>query len=303
MAVRRVGGRAALAGFPVAELWTRTAGVGRQLLLQLAWLGDARAILRPVFHGDTALPASALAGAALAGAIPLALAGVRLARGSATPAERVLVVTIPASALFGAWMYGAPNEFQLAFGLEPLFAVAAAALLTSRPTASPRAVGAVAALVLAARALTGVSAVALEASPANPMLSRAVQAGALERLRALGARDGELVTTTYNQAGVLEAWSGERLRPVHAWPVLRHGGEPEARARLERAWGAILERHRPRWVLLLAGANLLEGRGTDGAAIEAALRTAAGERGVILAIEADLPTESGAPGWRLVRLR
>jgi hypothetical protein len=287
-----------LAGFPFTEIGVRTAAIPRQALLQLAWVGEGGVILESVRQGLTELAPWPLIAAAALGAAPVVIAVVRLRRGWATDAERVLLAGFAGNVLAGAWMYGrAPNEFQLGFGLEPLMAMAAGAQLAAlppRPT-SVFAWGIVAALRLGPAARL----IAVEGHAANPMLSMAVQR---EAVRRIGAPGDDVLTTSYNHAGVLEALSGGRVRPVHAWAVLDGSGPGDPAENRDRAWRTVLSTLRPSRVLLVAGTNLYEGSGMDSGAIEASLRRVASALGLVLVVEAELRTESAQEGWILVRL-
>lgn len=289
---------APLAGFPFAEIAVRIVSAPRQALLQLAWVGDAGAILRPVREGAAGLNDVSLFGAAALGAVPVSIAIVRLRRGRATDAERILVAGLAGSVVVGAWLYGpAPNEFQLGFGLEPLVAMAAGAQLAALPWRRSSLV--LWCLVAALRGGPTARLLATEGVASNPMFSMAVQR---EAVRMVGAPGNDVLTTSYNHAGVLEALSGGRVQPVHAWPVLDGHGPGSPAENRDRAWRAILLDLRPRRVLLVVGTNMFEGSGMDGPAIAASLHRVAAEQGLSIVPEAELLTESGRPGWALVRL-
>jgi hypothetical protein len=113
-------------------------------------------------------------------------------------------------------------------------------------------------------------------------------------LEALGATGEDVVTTSYNHAGVVEAWSGGALRPSHAWPMLT--GDAEG------GWRALFATRAPRYVLVTDGENFYEGAGAEPRAIADALERAAAENGYRIAERWKFPTESGAPGWSLVRI-
>jgi hypothetical protein len=285
-----------LANFPWADLRPRLAGAPRQGVILLAWLADATAIWRPVARGDTSL--GAVAAAATLGALPMAAAAARVAGGRAGDGERMFLAALGSSIVGGALLYGSPNQFQLALPLEPLFAIAVAEQLPALPAAGPRA--ALTAGVLAWRAFTAGSGLALDGRTANPMLSGACQRAAVAHLTDLGVSGERILTTTYNHAGVIEAWSDERLRPVHAWPLLRT--PPGDDARLDPQWARLLERYRPEIVVLTDGRNLFESHGMDPPAIGRSLARVSAARGVSLTDAGRFPTESGTPGWALVRL-
>jgi hypothetical protein len=136
----------------------------------------------------------------------------------------------------------------------------------------------------------------LDAENTNPMLSGASQRAVVERLRALGVRGPELVTTTYNHAGVIEAWTDEAIRPAHAWPMLAVGDDA---CRLRDGWRAILRTYRPRYLLLTDGENMFESGSTDYRAIARELDTVAAADDIHLSYER-FPTEAHTPGWALV---
>lgn len=289
-------GTAPLAGFPFHLLAERAAGVPAHLAVQLAWLGDAQSILGPVRTGGA--PTSALAAGALVGAIPVGLAIARWWRGAAGDGERMLVAALLGNAVFGALLYRNAAQFQLAIALDPLLAVAVAEQVASLAGSarSPRWPALAAALALAVRAQSVAFGLALDARGTNTMFSGRVQRGAVAELEALGARGPEILTTTYNQAGVIEAWTRGAIRPVHAWPALASGPG------LDDRMAEVLRARRPRYVLLTVGANAFEGPFTDNAAIAAALSAAAARGGGRIERQWELPTETGAPGWRLVEI-
>ncbi|UQA60139.1 hypothetical protein [Polyangium aurulentum] len=288
-------GTAPLADFPLHSVWKRAADVPGHLFVQLAWLGDAQSILGPVRSG--APPFRPLVVGALVGAIPVNFAVARWWRGVAGDGERMLVAGLLGNAVGGAFIYGQPSEFQLAMALDPLLAVAVAEQVAA--IAGARRAAGVAAIALAVRAQSVVFGLALDGRGTNPMFSGSTQRGAVAMLEELGVRGEELVTTTYNQAGVIEAWTEGSIRPVHAWPVLRSGGPGDA-PHLGTRFAAVLDAHRPRYVLLSEGANPYEGSFTDNAAISAALFEIVARKGGRIERQWAFPTESGAPGWRLV---
>jgi hypothetical protein len=289
-------GTAPLAGFPIHLLAERAADVPAHLVVQLAWLGDAQSILGPVRSGGDLT--RSLTTFAIVGAIPVALSIARWWRGTAGDGERMLVAALLGNAVGGALLYGDPLQFQLAMALDPLLAVAVAEQVAALAglTRSPRWPALAAALALAARAQSVAFGLALDARGANPMFSARAQLGAVETLTALGARGPEILTTTYNQAGVIEAWTRGAIRPAHAWPVLRAGPDLDARM------AEVLRARRPRYVLLSVGANPFEGSFTDNVALAAALEAAVARSGGQITRRWELPTERGATGFRLVEV-
>jgi hypothetical protein len=280
---------APLAHFALAQIPARTAAAWHQFVLQSAWLGDASTVLRPFYSGGRA-PA-ALVWAALPAALVLGVAALRWRRGRASEPEKMFLSAAPACVLAAAWMYPGPDDFAFAFGLEPLFALAAAAQLSAVDGARART--ALIAVALALRAHGAWAARALESHVESPLLSARTQRAAVA---ALAGRRGEILTLRYHQVGVLEFWSGGALRPAHAWPVFAGGVE------LTAAWRALFAERRPEWILFSDGETLTEADQPATPALRAALVEAARPAGLTLAHEADFPTESGAPGWSLWRL-
>jgi hypothetical protein len=282
-------GTGPLSGFPVGELLSRAAAIPRQLSLELAWVADANGILGPLTRGENA--GGTLLPAAIAGALPLGIALARWWRGTASDAERMLVCGALADAIAGAWLYRAPNQFQLGLALEPLWALAVAEQVAALATRQRR--GIAIALLFFLRVQGDLRGLLTDRNPGNPMLSGRTQRAAVARIAELGAE--KIVTTDYQQAGVIEAWSHGTLRPLHAWPVLRSDGKP-----LDDAWRALLTDLRPRAILLSPGGNLFGSGPAEQAAIAASLSRVAAQLQVDLTVDRDFPTESGAPGWRLV---
>ncbi len=287
-------GSGPLAGFAVGELPARTAAAAHQLVLQLSWLGDASSVLRPMYTGAASASLGAIALAAIPAALVVAIAAARWRRGSAGEAERMLVCAALVCAVGAAWLYPGPDDFALAFGLEPIFALAVAAQVASIDRARTRALAIF--FVLALRVHGAWAGRALESRVSNPMLSARTQRTAASALLALGATSGDVVTVRYHQVGVLEAWTRFALRPAHAWPVFAGGIDPTF------AWRALLDERVPRWVLFTDGENICEADQPDGATLRRGLVAAARERGLALSPAGEFPTESGAPGWSLWQL-
>jgi hypothetical protein len=294
-------GTTPLAGLPLAALGARTAALPSQIALQLAFIADANVVLGPLARGEGHL--GAVAPFAVLGAVPVIAALVRWWRGGASDAERMLVCGMLGSTIAGAWFYASPNQFQLALAVQPLWALAVAEQLAALRALRPRlGLGALALLLVLRGAALARGLPALH-HPANPMLSGRTQQAAAARLRTLGVAGPELVTTTYNQAGVIEGWTGGEIRPLHAWPVLALGRTAAAGRRdLAPDWAAILRTFRPRYVLLSEGGNLYDGPFTDNRAIAAGLARAAADAGLVATPDAHFPTDRGGPGWSLVRL-
>jgi hypothetical protein len=290
-------GTAPLAAFPVEQLVSRTLSIPGQLTLQLAWLADANTVLHPMIAGEQRLPP--LWQFALITAVPLVAALVRWWRGQAGDGERMLVCATLGSVIAGAWLYRTPNQFQLALALEPFAAIAVAEQLGAWRRVARQSAAIALVLVGLWRAQSVVRGLAVEARPGNPMLSGRVQHAAVERLRDVSGET--LVTTTYNQAGVLEGWTDGRLAPLNAWPVLAVGREHDS-ARLVEAWRAILADPRRRYILLSDSTNLYDSPFTDNAAVAAALHSVVADAHRTLTLDAAFPTERDTPGWSLWRL-
>jgi hypothetical protein len=290
-------GTAPLADIPFASLWERSAQVPDQLRLQLAWLGDPVGILGGLMRGASS-PGSLLV-PALLGALAVGVAAARWWSGRAGDGERMLCCAVLANVIAGAWLYGSPYQFQLALALEPLFALAVAEQVTAIPTR--RLFVGVTAIALVARGQGLVVGAVLEDRIGNPMVSGRVQRAAVAHVRALGLRGPELLTTTYNHAGVLEAWTDGWVRPIHAWPVLR--SQPDADpAKLAATWRELLATARPGYILLCDVDSLYAGPFTRTDAIAAGLDQAAGSLDLRLSTAATFATEAGTPGWSLVRV-
>jgi hypothetical protein len=133
------------------------------------------------------------------------------------------------------------------------------------------------------------------------MLSGVAQRAAVSRLRDLGIKGPELVTTVYNQAGVVEAWTRGAIKPRHAWPVLMRTGSA-GDCDLERALRELLGPGGYRYLLLTVGPNLYESGAMDPPAIARSLERVVAAAGLELHDAGDFVTEAGTPGWRLVRV-
>ncbi len=290
---------APLSTLTLGDMPARLLDVPGQLVLHLAWLGDAlHAIGGPLARAEHAQMRDFLL-PACAAALPTLVALYRLVRHRAGLGERLYLAGLGGATLAGALVYRDANQFQLVLAVEPLLALALAEQGQALSRRSLR-LGCLAAVV--AVRLPGLWAgLGLAAAPHNPMLSHRVQAAALAYLERAGIGSDDLLTTTYNQAGVLEAWSQGRLRPRHVWPALRlaPGAAPD---KLDRAWTTILCRMRFSHVLLNDGANLYESSDIDPPRIRARLLATANRLGVRLLPEAAWSTEGGSPGWSLWRV-
>jgi len=290
-------GTAPLAGFPLGQLPSRLLDVPGHLLVQVAWLGDASSILRPLRSGAGLVFPMAI-GLTL-GLPVVAAAFVRLARGRALLAERMLLASLAGNVLGGALLYGDPMQFQLAMALEPIVALALTEQVLSLGTARRRSV--VVAVAMAARMQSVVLGLWLDRHGVNPMFSGLVQQAATAKLEALGTNGHDVLTTTYNHVGVVEAWTRGAIRPVHGFPSLRVGGPPGGPSLAVRM-RALLEAYHPRYVMLTDGKNLYEGPATDNDAIALSLREGLAALGGRIGAEWAFPTEAGAKGWRIVEV-
>ena len=282
------------ADLPLTELDTRTAVAPMTALVQLAWVADPRMLLAPLAAGELELGLSipaALIGATVAGA-----AGARWWRGEAGDGERMFVCGLLGNALFGAWLYGKPWQFQLGMALEPLFVLAVVEQLRAVHRARPRLGQALAAAALLARLATLISLVWAEAHTANPMLSGAAQRAVLTEVEARDPSGDTLVTTTYNHVGVFEAWTGETMRPLHAWPALR---SELGDAHLDGVWGELLDRTPMCAVLWTTGANVFEGPMPDQPGLRASLQRALAKRGRTVAQRRSFASEAGVEAYEL----
>ncbi len=288
---------APLAGFDLAAVPSRMASAPRQLVLALAWLGDATSIFGPLARGERSLDRTLWLPAAIA-AVPIVAAVVRWTRGLARDGERMLVLALACTVVGSAALYPGPDQFQLALALEPLIALAVAEQIASVPRAWIAAAIGGAALVVRAHGLwTGLS---LDLANANPMLSGASQRATVARLQSLGATGPEIVTTVYNHAGVIETWTGGAIRPLHAWPLLTASG-PRADCALRVAWAEILRSRQPRLVLLTEGPNLYESGSVDPPAIRRALTDVAAKMRLHVDVE-PFATEASTHGWALAHV-
>lgn len=277
-------------------LAARTLLAPETLLAQLAWVVDGRVILTPLLRG--ALPSSTFILLALPGLAVLLLAAVRWWSARAGDGECMFLAAALGNALFGAWLYGDPQQFQLGMALEPLFALCLADQLLALRALRPRLLAPAIALLLALRAYQTLDLLRSERQTANPMLSGAAQRALVAVLDAHPA--ATVITTAYNHVGMPETWSNGQLDVIHAWRALRADDDP---AHFTRTWLAILRAHDPRFIVLSTGPNLFEGPYTDNTAVRAGLEAA-------LAITHRQPLdrhtflcESGTPCLELLELR
>jgi hypothetical protein len=293
-------GTAPLQNLDLSEALAGLASAPRQLLLGLAWLGDAaHSIWEPLARGQMS-PRDSLWMPALIAMVPTALALIRLGMQRAREGEKMYLAALAGATLASALVYRDPHQFQLFMAVEPLLAIAIAeqaALLTIR---SWRWIGLVLILIVRLQSLhLGLS---LDTENSNPMLSGKTQRALVDFLGRPEHQRETLLTTSYQHAGVLEAWTDGRLRPLHAWPGLLL---PQGRSsiHLDEAWRALLCTLRPNLILLTDGNNLFESTNVVPHAIADSLQRVARHLGFGLEQEQAFPTESGSPGWSLWRVK
>ncbi len=283
-----------LSGFPWHTLPQRLMTSPRQAVLVAAWLGNPAAVFAPIVRQS--FEHVSLFWPALWGMLPIFAGAGLLAAGRAGLASRCLLLAFLATVLGTALLYVRPGEFTLALPLEALWCLAIAEQLQAIPW--PRLGTMLTAGVLLLRLLGLGEGLALDRQADNPMWSGSCQRGAAQWLQNHGVLGQDLVTTTYNQVGVLEMWSGGILTPNHAWRLLKTdpGRTPE------QTWPLLLQALHPRWVLLSRGGNLWETDGIDPERIAASLAATCGALGWQYQVAAQFPTESGRVGWIVVQL-
>jgi hypothetical protein len=278
----------------LSDVWNRLSILLDQIRVQLAWLGDATTLLNPILRGESTFPTGPVAIAAAAGFLVLLASVIRWRRAQESDAERVFVVTTISSVLFGAVLYRSRNQFQLALALEPLFVLAVAAQLRSLP--DRRVVGFLVAAFLAFRGGAHLQARALERTIGNPTQSSATQQAAVARMESLGLQGPEILTTSYQHAGVVEGWSDGRVQPTHGWTQMMRNNARDA------VWRQLLDSLHPHYLLLTEGVDPFETPQLDPKGISDSLQRVAAEDGRPLVVDQRFPTESGAPGWVLWRI-
>lgn len=283
------------ADLPLAALGARTAVIPAMLAAQLGWVVDPRGVLGPLVGGLSPAGGPAIA----VGSVVAAAAVVRWHRGVAREPERLFVAALLGNAVFGAYLYGDPGQFQLGMALEPLFVLAIVAQLGAIATRTRGPVLAAGAALVLARAATLGSLAWAEARTDNPMLSGAAQRSLVAALAADGARPATTLTTTYDQVGVVEAWTDERVRPLHGWKALKAAGLDDAV--VEGRWRKLLAAHDVCHVVLGRAANPFEGPFTDRARVDRALARAAAALGRTLT-RVPVVGDGGAVVFEIVRL-
>ncbi|MFO0552190.1 MAG: hypothetical protein U0271_27635 [Polyangiaceae bacterium] len=266
--------------------------------VQLAWVADARMILTPLIEGGVTVSMGWVR--PLLGGVVLVIALARWWFGRAREGERLFVAGLLGNSLIGAWLYGSPLQFQLGMALEPLFVLAVAHQL--HDLGERRALHAVLACValLGVRAVTLRSVIWSERSTDNPMLSGVAQRSLVTALRERGVRGDDLVTTTYDHVGVLESLTDERLRPVHAWRLLKAANVPPDV--VEAHWRLILDDAPRCHVLLTRAPSLVAGRFADQDAVGRALEKVLTERGVAVTERLPITGDGGAVVFELLTL-
>jgi hypothetical protein len=264
------------AALRLGELAGRTLNVPAFLAVQLGFVADARMVLSPLVEGGLQAPLGVVR--PLVGLTVTIVAFVRFWQARAGEAERIFLAGLLGNAFVGAWLYGDPSEFQLGMALESLFVLALGqqidALVRRR-----RQVGMfVAASLLLARAWTLGSLWRAEIHTNNPMLAGHAQRELLREVQARGVPGDAFITTAYDHVGVLEMWSSEKLRPIHAWRMLMAVGVPQDK--LVEQWHRILDTQRGEChVLITRSPSLVAGPFTDHAAVAAALDRTLAARG------------------------
>jgi hypothetical protein len=264
------------------------------LVTQLAWVIDPRVLLAPIARNATRPDPMWLA--AIAGAAVMAASLRRWWLGRARESERLFACGVLANAVSGVWLYGNPLQFQLGMSLEPLFVLALAQQLASLDR--PRVMASVAALLLAARTFTWGSLLFSERKSDNAMLSGVAQRALVEQVRARHIADDDLLTTTYDHVGVIETWTGEQSRPMHAWRALKRA----PREQLATRWGLVLDTVPACHVLLTRQPYLFAGPFTDLEGVAAGLDAALSARGARIDERIVLHGVSGAPVFELLRI-
>ncbi|MFV8749439.1 glycosyltransferase family 39 protein [Nannocystaceae bacterium ST9] len=283
------------ADLPIAALAGRTLVAPACAFVQLAWVVDPRLILAPLVAGSLEVDLARGVIPALIGSLVLVAALVRWWRGRSRDGERMFVVALLANASFGAWLYGKPMQFQLAMALEPLFALALIEQLHAVWQARRRVGAWLIAAAILARASSLVSLAQAERATGNPMLSGQAQRAVVAAIEPLDP--SRVLTTDYNHAGVLEAWTGERIHPIHGWPALAsRGGDVD---RLRAGFGSILDGFAICHVLFTVGDNLVGGEFSDPIAAGEGLELALAERGRSVIERRVFGSEAGTPAFEL----
>ncbi len=298
----------AMAALPFAEppavnlrldqLAARTLVAPATAWMQLSWVVDPRVVLKPLIDGDLAVQVGALRGAI--GLVVVAVALHRWWRARAGEAERLFVGALLGNAIVGAWLYGDPLQFQLGMALEPLFVLALVTQLASISRRSFAIAASLAVALLAARGLTLSSTRASERRTDNPMLSGSAQRALVEHLSARGVRGDDVITTAYDHVGVFEAWTNERLRPLHAYRLLHAASVPEVR--VAERWGAILDAKPACHVVLTKSTNLFAGPFSDHEVVARALDRVLAARGLPVVSRVRFGGDGGRDVFELVAL-
>jgi len=283
------------ADLALASLSGRTLVALPTAWMQLAWVVDPRVVLSALVGGAASARPATLA--ALLGAVVTGVALVRWWRGTAREGERLFVAALLGNAILGAFLYGDPLQFQLGMALEPLFVLAVAVQLDGVSIRGRTPVFVAVAALFVARIATLASLAAEQRRTDNPMLSGRAQRAVVA---ALATVPGEtVVTTAYDHVGVLESWTGEALRPIHAWKLLKVAGADDAVA-VER-WRAIFAARRVCHVLLGRAQSLVEGPFTDHARVSRALLAVATAQGKTL-VRTPIVGDGGGVVFELVKV-
>ena len=158
-----------------------------------------------------------------------------------------------------------------------------------------RVAGCLIAALIVARSLTLASLWHSECHTENPMLSGLAQRAVVAELASLDAT--RVLTTDYNHAGIFEAWTADRVRPIHGWPLLASRGRTVAE--LHAGFGSILDRFEICHVLFSAGHNLVAGEFSEPTTARAGLERALDERGRTVRARRGFLGEAGTPALEL----
>lgn len=287
------------AALHLGDLALRTLNVPAFLAVQLGFVVDARMVLSPLVEGGLEAPLGVIR--PLVGLTVTIAAFVRFWQARAGEAERIFWAGLLGNAFVGAWLYGNPSEFQLGMALESLFVLAVVqqvdALVRQR-----RQVGLVlAASLMLLRAWTLGSLWSSETRTNNPMLAGRAQRELLQQLQAQNVRGDALITTAYDHVGVLEMWSSEKLRPIHAWRMLMAVGVPQDK--LVEQWHRILDTQQGTChVLITRSPSLVAGPFTDHAAVAGALDRTLEARGANITQRQVIHGDGGGAVFELLSL-
>lgn len=107
-------------------------------------------------------------------------------------------------------------------------------------------------------------------------------------------------TTTYDHVGVVESLTGERLRPIHTWRLLRDAAASHAQVIADL--DLVFDAHPPCRILLTPSPNLVAGRFTDNPAVARAVEQVIAERGWQIERRRDIRGDGGERVFELLDL-